>query len=331
MCVGVGPIPGGERRYGTAVGVTRAPGVTVAVGKALNWIEKLPLTGEQQTTPEPAPVCVPEYVPEIVVPEIVPEPVAVPEQGFPRVRLKETLLFEMVPVNVPRLGMVAVKEQPLCEIVVKSVPERPQESLQKELRDPAMFVHPPPPPPGVGVGQGALGGQFFSPQAERTKSEAIAPAEAIFERTRFILRPRTASADSRHRSFCALSVPCPSTLHDTETPQDSSSLLFRVPPLALRRGSRRDHVRRGGASATLVAFSAASQSRRASASFRAAGEGFVSRNRSKYLPDTPSSSGSAASRATGAAPFAEEGSRTPRIQGIGGGAARQMFVAITPG
>jgi hypothetical protein len=171
----------GERRYGTTVGVTMGPGVTVAVGNALNWIAKLPLTGEQQTTPEPTPVCVPEYVPEIVVPEIVPEPVAVPEQGFPRVRLKETFLFEMVPVNVPRLGMVALKEQPFCEIVVKSVPERPQESLQKELRDPAMFVHPPP-PPGVGVGQGALGGQFFSPQAERTKSEAIAAAEAILER-----------------------------------------------------------------------------------------------------------------------------------------------------
>jgi hypothetical protein len=223
----------GERRYGTAVGVTPGPGVTVAVGNALNWIAKLPLTGEQQTTPEPTPVCVPEYVPEIVVPEIVPEPVAVPEQGFPRARLKETLLFEMVPVNVPRLGMVAVKEQPLCEIVVESVPERPQESLQKELRDPAMFLHPPP-PPGVGVGQGALGGQFFSPQAERTRSEAIATAEAILERTRFILGTRTESVDSRHPCFCTISFPCPSTLHDTETPQDSSSLLFRVPPLALR-------------------------------------------------------------------------------------------------
>jgi hypothetical protein len=237
---------GGERRYGTAVGVTRAPGVTVAVGKALNWIEKLPLTGEQQTTPEPAPVCVPEYVPEIVVPQIVPEPVAVPEQGFPRVRLKETLLFEMVPVNVPRLGMVAVKEQPLCEIVVKSVPERPQESLQKELRDPAMFVHPPPPPPGVGVGHGALGGQFLSPQAERTKSERITPAEAILESNGFMLRPRRAPADSRYDSFCAFSDPCSSTLHDTETPQDSSSLLFPVPPLALRGPSRRDGVRRSG-------------------------------------------------------------------------------------
>jgi len=72
------------------VGVAIPPGVTVAVGKELNWIAKFPLTGEQQTTPEPNPVCVPEYVPEIVVPEIVPDPVAVPEQGFPRVRLKET-------------------------------------------------------------------------------------------------------------------------------------------------------------------------------------------------------------------------------------------------
>ena len=91
-----------------------------------------------------------------------------------------------VPEMEPRLFMVALNEQPLCEMTVTSLPERPQESLQKELRDPEMIVHPPP-PPGVGVGQGALGGQFFSPHLARRKSAAIAPPKAIRERTRLML------------------------------------------------------------------------------------------------------------------------------------------------
>jgi hypothetical protein len=70
----------------------------------------------------------------------------------------------IVPAKVPRLVIVPLKVQPIWEITITSVPDRPQESLQKEFRDPVMMAQEEG-PPGVGVGQGAFGGQFLSPQA----------------------------------------------------------------------------------------------------------------------------------------------------------------------
>ena len=94
-----------------------------------------------------------------------------------------------------------------------SVPDRPQESLQKEFRVPAMMAHEEG-PPGVGVGQGAFGGHLLSPQALNRNIAAIPALMANVGSIRFTLFPCLLSvagieADSGKTSlsYYVISVP----------------------------------------------------------------------------------------------------------------------------
>ena len=74
---------------------------------------------------------------------------------------------------------VAVNVQPDWAMTIVPLPDRPQESLQKALRDPATFEQDPGVPPGVGVGQGEVVDShgFWQLHAARSATATRTPAE----------------------------------------------------------------------------------------------------------------------------------------------------------